>query len=87
MKTKNTKSISKIYIPRPHKIYHNNNFGIKIYHLATLQSKAPRTKLSICCGAGVRVARFFLVQHTKTGKSIPIYQKYTKWQLNIPKWP
>jgi hypothetical protein len=38
-----------------------------------------------------RVARFFLVQHTKTGKNIPnnhkIYQlatKYTKWQYNRP---
>jgi hypothetical protein len=38
-----------------------------------------------------RVARFFLVQHTKTGKNVPnnhkIYQmatKHTKWPLNIP---
>jgi hypothetical protein len=38
-----------------------------------------------------RVARFFFVQHTKTGKNIPkthkIYPisiKYTKWQYNLP---
>jgi hypothetical protein len=51
----------------------NNNIGKKIL-------------LSFFCEGetifflfGIRVARFFLVQHTKTGKNIPSYQKYTKW--------
>jgi hypothetical protein len=29
---------------------------------------------------GSRVARFFFAQHTKTGKSIPMATKNTKWQ-------
>jgi hypothetical protein len=33
----------------------------------------PRIKQVAC-----RVARFFLVQHTETGKNIPNGQKYTK---------
>jgi hypothetical protein len=32
----------------------------------------------------IRVARFFLVQHTKTGKIYQITTKYTKWSQNIP---
>jgi hypothetical protein len=34
-----------------------------------------------------RVARFFLVQHTKTGENVPndhTYVKYTTWPQNIP---
>jgi hypothetical protein len=31
-----------------------------------------------------RVARFFLVQHTKTGKNTPKREKYTKWPQNRP---
>jgi hypothetical protein len=32
-----------------------------------------------------RVARFFLVQHTKTGKLYQNGEKYTKTGINIPK--
>jgi hypothetical protein len=35
----------------------------------------------------VRVARYFLVQHTKTGKNIPNMEpwvKFTEWPQNIP---
>jgi hypothetical protein len=35
---------------------------------------------------GIRVAKFFLVQHTKTVKIYEITTKYTKWQYNV-KWP
>jgi hypothetical protein len=42
-------------------------FGLKRNHLVTL----PMTLFS------VRVARFFLLQHTKTGGNIPDDQKYT----------
>jgi hypothetical protein len=30
------------------------------------------------------VARFFLLQHTKTGENKPNNQKYIKWPQNIP---
>jgi hypothetical protein len=31
-----------------------------------------------------RVARLFLVEHSKMGKIFEITIKYTKWPLNIP---
>jgi hypothetical protein len=34
-----------------------------------------------------RVARFFLVQHTKTGENIPNNHKITKWPQHIPNGP
>jgi hypothetical protein len=34
-----------------------------------------------------RVARFFMVKYTKTGKIYQITIKYTKWKQNRPKWP
>jgi hypothetical protein len=33
---------------------------------------------------GSMVARFSLVQHTKTGKNIPNKHKHNKWPQNIP---
>jgi hypothetical protein len=32
----------------------------------------------------IRIARFFSVQHTKTGKIYQITRKHTKWPQNIP---
>jgi hypothetical protein len=32
----------------------------------------------------IRVARFFLVQHIRTGKNIQMTIKYAKWPQNIP---
>jgi hypothetical protein len=32
----------------------------------------------------LRVANFFLVQHTKTGKTYQMTTKYTKWVQNMP---
>jgi general stress protein 26 len=32
----------------------------------------------------IRVARFFLVQHTKTGKIYHITIKHTEWTQNLP---
>jgi hypothetical protein len=51
------------------------------------QSETGQQKFEI----EIRVARFFLAQHTKTGNHVPndhkMYQmaiKYSKWSQNIP---
>jgi hypothetical protein len=60
-------------------------FGLKTNHLATLHPRAIFKG-----GLGSRVARFFLGQHTKTGKNIPnnhkIYKKATKVYQMAVKW-
>jgi hypothetical protein len=59
--------------------YHNAGDVVVIYKVVGLDPDLwlliPRLGIPL----SIRVARFFLVQHTKTVKNVPKQGKYTKW--------
>jgi hypothetical protein len=56
----------------------------KLYVTTNLWLFDVLNELHMCTYLHTRFARFFLVQHTKTGNIYQITIKYTKWPPNIP---
>jgi hypothetical protein len=54
-----------------------NCCSVKIVHYGT--SSGTERKCAANFGPGIRVARFFLTQYTKTRENIPNYHNITKW--------
>jgi hypothetical protein len=50
-------------------------------------TKWPRQNIFAAQADASRVARFFLVQHTKTGKNIPNDYKIDQMTVKYTKWP
>jgi hypothetical protein len=55
-----------------------------LHRVVGVRVALPRQPRHLCRLVPSRVARFFLVQHTKTIKMYQIARKYTKCQKNIP---
>jgi hypothetical protein len=71
---------------RHHYLFSADEVGTGMFHrMATACVHTPHRQAPTLL---IRVARFVLVQHTKTGKIYQITIKYTKWPLPIyAKWP
>jgi hypothetical protein len=59
-----------------------------VFTLTVREQLAPRRNLNAATvGLFIRVARFFLLHDTKTGKNVPNEHKMYQIVIKYPKWP
>jgi hypothetical protein len=59
--------------------------GKKVNNVSSIKAIFYKSKFEN--GVSLRVARFFLVHDTKTGKNVPNEHKMYQMVIKYPKWP